>query len=84
MTHERQPNQPLVIYPLPPQLPTNPYLDQLYGAMTAPDIQVRRIRPRFAVPELLLGHGPRILHLHFFDELTQRPSKRQTIVRSLL
>ena len=52
--------------------------------MAAPDIQVRRIRPRYAVPALLLGRGPRILHLHFFDELTQRPSGRQTAVRSLL
>jgi glycosyltransferase involved in cell wall biosynthesis len=52
--------------------------------MAAPDIQVRRVRPRYAVPELLLGRGPRILHLHFFDELTQRPSKPQTAVRSLL
>jgi glycosyltransferase involved in cell wall biosynthesis len=52
--------------------------------MAAPDIQVRRIRPRYAVPALLLGHGPRILHLHFFDELTQRPSQLQTAVRSLL
>ncbi|MDQ2997480.1 MAG: glycosyltransferase family 4 protein [Chloroflexota bacterium] len=84
MIHNRQPGQTLTIYLLPPQLPTNPYLDQLYGAMAAPDIHVRRIRPRYAVPELLLGRGPRILHLHFFDELTQRPSKRQTIVRSLL
>ena len=75
---------PLTIYPLPPQLPTNPYLDQLYGAMAASDVQVRRIRPRYAVPELLLGRGPRILHLHFFDELTQRPSERQTATRSLL
>jgi beta-1,4-mannosyltransferase len=73
-----------VVYPLPPQLPTNPYLDQLYGSMAAPDIQVRRIRPRYAVPALLLGRGPRILHLHFFDELTQCPSKRETAVRSLL
>src|SRR3954454_8531023 len=80
----QQSARPLTIYPLPPQLPTNPYLDQLYGAMAAPDIRVRRIRPRYAVPALLLGHGPRILHLHFFDELTQRPSQLQTAVRSLL
>ncbi|MEO7911418.1 MAG: hypothetical protein ABIV47_17365, partial [Roseiflexaceae bacterium] len=72
MMHARQSGRRLTIYPLPPQLPTNPYLDQLYGAMVAPDIQIRRIRPRYAVPELLLGSGPRVLHLHFFDELTQR------------
>jgi glycosyltransferase involved in cell wall biosynthesis len=81
---DQQSGRPLVVYPLPPQLPTNPYLDQLYGSMAAPDIQVRRVRPRYAVPALLLGRGPRILHLHFFDELTQHPSKRQTAVRSLL
>jgi glycosyltransferase involved in cell wall biosynthesis len=73
----------MVIYPLPPQLPTNPYLDQLYGSMSAPGVEVRRTRPRYAVSELLLGRGQRILHLHFFDELTQRPSKRQTAIRSL-
>lgn len=81
---EQQSGRLLTVYPLPPQLPTNPYLDQLYGSMAASAIQVRRIRPRYAVPALLLGRGPRILHLHFFDELTQRPSKRQTAVRSLL
>jgi beta-1,4-mannosyltransferase len=81
---DRQSGRPLTVYPLPPQLPTNPYLDQLYGSMAAPDIQVHRIRPRYALPALLFGRGPRILHLHFFDELTQRPSKRQTAVCSLL
>jgi beta-1,4-mannosyltransferase len=91
MTHDNknlqfhlQSGRLLAIYPLPPQLPTNPYLDQLYGSMAAPDMQIRRVRPRYAVPALLLGRGPRILHLHFFDELTQRPSEPQTAVRSLL
>jgi glycosyltransferase involved in cell wall biosynthesis len=84
MRSDQQPARPIRVYPLPPQLPTNPYLDQLYGSMAAPDIQVRRTRPRYAVPALLLGLGPRILHLHFFDELTQRPSKLQTVLRSLL
>jgi beta-1,4-mannosyltransferase len=72
------------IYPLPPWLPTNPYLDQLYGPMAAQDVAVRRTRPRYALPGLLLGHGPRILHLHFFDELTQRRGRIQTAGRSLL
>src|SRR5262245_6078593 len=72
------------VYPLPPQLPTNPYLDQLYAPMVAPGVEVLRVRPRYALPALLLGRGSRILHLHFFDELTQRPSWLQTAIRSLL
>jgi beta-1,4-mannosyltransferase len=47
-------------------------------------VDVLRSRPRYALPALLLGYGPRILHLHFFDELTQRPSQAATAVRSLL
>jgi glycosyltransferase involved in cell wall biosynthesis len=47
-------------------------------------IAVRRGRPRYELPALLLGGGPRILHLHFFDELTQRPGYWQTAARSLL
>jgi glycosyltransferase involved in cell wall biosynthesis len=31
-----------------------------------------------------LGRGPRILHLHFFDELTQRRNQATTAIRSLL
>ena len=71
------------IYSLPPQLLNSPYLDQLYGAMTNADVTVRRIRPRYAVPEMLRTRGPRILHIHFFDELTQRHSQLQTAGRSL-
>jgi beta-1,4-mannosyltransferase len=52
--------------------------------MRAQGIDVLRSRPRYAVPALLLGHGPRILHLHFFDELTQRRSQAATAARSLL
>jgi beta-1,4-mannosyltransferase len=74
----------LIIYPLPPHLPTNPYLDQLYAPMTAQGVEVRRYRPRYALPAMLLGRGPRILHLHFFDELTQRHSRLKTAARSLL
>ena len=49
-----------------------------------PGIAVRRDRPRYALPALLLGRGPRILHLHFFDELTQRHGRIATALRSLL
>jgi glycosyltransferase involved in cell wall biosynthesis len=73
----------LRVYPLPPQLPTNPYLDQLYRPMTEMEVSVRRLRPRYALPELLLGHDARLLHLHFFDELTQRPAQLATATRSL-
>jgi beta-1,4-mannosyltransferase len=75
--------QSVVVYPFPPQLPTNPYLDQLYAPMAALGVDVRRMRPRYALPRLLLGCGPRILHLHFFDELTQRPGTLSTATRSL-
>jgi len=80
----RQSGRPLTIYPLPPQLPTSPYLDQLYAPMHAQGVHVLRSRPRCAVPALLLGRGSRILHLHFFDELTQRRSQAATAARSLL
>jgi glycosyltransferase involved in cell wall biosynthesis len=74
---------PLIVYSLPPQLLTSPYLDQLYAPMAALGVDVRRGRPRYDLPALLLGRGPRILHLHFFDELTQRPSRGATAARSL-
>jgi beta-1,4-mannosyltransferase len=77
-------NYLLIVYPLPPQLPTSPYLDQLYAPMAAQAVEVRRDRPRYALPALLLGRGPRILHLHFFDELTQRPGQAATAARSML
>src|SRR5262245_50249860 len=72
------------VYPLPPPLPTSPYLDQLYAPMAALGVSVQRGRPRYELPALLLGRGSRILHLHFFDELTQRPGRAATAVRSLL
>src|SRR5262245_38692809 len=81
-THDIRP--PPIVYSLPPQLPTSPYLDQLYAPMATMGIDVRRGRPRRVLPALLLGRGPRILHLHFFDELTQRPSRAATAGRSLL
>lgn len=73
------------IYPLPPDLPTNPIFDYLYGPMTsnAPDIQVQRLRPRYALPALFSGRGPRILHVHFFDELTQRQNQHATAARTI-
>jgi beta-1,4-mannosyltransferase len=81
---DRQPSRSLTIYPLPPQLPTSPYLDQLYAPMHVQGVDVLRSRPRYALPALLLGCGPRILHLHFFDELTQRRGQVATAARSLL
>jgi beta-1,4-mannosyltransferase len=77
-------DNPLTVYSLPPQLPTSPYLDQLYAPMAALGMDVRRGRPRYDLPALLLGRGPRILHLHFFDELTQRPSRAATATCSML
>ena len=75
---------PLAVYPLPPQLPTSPYLDQLYAPMADLGVDVHRGRPRYELPALLPGRGPRILHLHFFDELTQRRGRTPTALRSLL
>ena len=83
MPGQHAPARTLTVYPLPPQLPTNPYLDQLYAPMAAHGIAVRRGRPRHELPRLLLGRGPRLLHLHFFDELTQRPGRMATALRSL-
>ena len=73
----------LTVYSLPPQLPTNPYLDRLYAPMAAYAVLVRRGRPRAELPHALLGTGPRILHLHFFDELTQHSSAAQAAARSI-
>jgi beta-1,4-mannosyltransferase len=72
------------VYPLPPQLLTSPYLDQLYAPMPTWGVDVQRTRPRYGLAALLLRRGPRILHLHFFDELTQRASRGATAIRSLL
>ncbi|NOK61270.1 MAG: Glycosyltransferase involved in cell wall bisynthesis [Chloroflexi bacterium AL-W] len=84
MTHtsKQETHSPIKVYPLPPQLLTSPYLDQLYTHMQETSIDIRRLRPRHAIPELLLGRGKRILHLHFFDELTQHLRQWQTILRS--
>jgi glycosyltransferase involved in cell wall biosynthesis len=74
---------PLIVYPLPPVLPGNPYLDLLYQPIAALGIHIRRDRPRHALPALLARRGPRIVHVHFFDELTQRPSAWATAARSM-
>lgn len=73
------------VYPLPSDLPTNPIFDRLYTPLAeqASDLVIRRLRPRYALPALLFGGGKRILHLHFFDELTQRPQRSATIMRSI-
>lgn len=73
----------VTIYPLPPRLPTNPYLDLLYAPMGGCGLHIWRRRPREALPALLAGRGARVLHLHFFDELTQRPGRLTTAARSL-
>lgn len=71
------------VYPLPPQLLNSPYLDQLYAPMPALGVDVRRVGPRRSLPALLAGSGPRLLHLHFFDELTQRPGRAHSAARTL-
>ncbi|GAB4196575.1 MAG: hypothetical protein OHK0022_14230 [Roseiflexaceae bacterium] len=78
MTHT-----PITVYPLPPRLETNPYLELLYAPMADLGVEVRRPRARAALAELLRGGAGHILHLHFFDELTQRPALAQTVARSL-
>ncbi len=77
--------RPLRVYPFPPVLPHNPYLDLLYGAMEGlPGVQVRRLRPVWReLREMTLGRGPCLFHLHFFDELYQRPRRVTTRLRAL-
>jgi hypothetical protein len=62
------------IYPFPPQLTYSPYLDDLYAEL-ATSFTIDRRSPRRSIPALLVGRGARILHIHFFDTLIQRPSK---------
>lgn len=74
----------ITIYPIPHQLATSPYLDQLYAPLARrADLQVRRAGFRPAVAALLRGPDTRIAHWHFFDELTQRPSRLATAARTL-
>lgn len=68
------------IHPFPPTLAYNPYLDALYGVLE-PHYTIDRRSPRRAIPALLFGQGARILHLHFFDEVVQRPAKLTTWMR---
>ena len=72
-----------IVYPFPPALPTNPYLDLLYAHMP-PWVDIRRPRPaRNGIARLLRGEGRALLHLHFFDELCQRPGRMDTAARTL-
>lgn len=72
------------IYPIPRQLTTSPYLDQLYAPFDAwPDLDIRRVPFRQAIRQLLGGSGQRVAHWHFFDELTQQPSSLGTMTRTL-
>ena len=75
----------ITVYPIPHQLLTSPYLDQLYGPLAQyTDLAVRRVGFRSTVVALLRsGAGARIAHWHFFDELTQRPSHLATAARTL-
>lgn len=63
-----------IICPFPPQLTYSPYLDDLYAELTS-SFTIDRRSPRRTILALLVGRGPRILHIHFFDALIQRPSK---------
>jgi glycosyltransferase involved in cell wall biosynthesis len=74
----------LISYPLPPLLPGNPYLELLHRPMTALGVVVRLGRPRSELPALLGDGGARVLHLHFFDELTQHRHAAQTIAHTTL
>jgi len=76
--------QPTVtVFPLPPRLPFDPYLDHLYGAMTEPRVRIRRSgRARSALLRLLTPHGARVWHLHFFDEVTQRRGRAAARLRT--
>ncbi len=71
------------VVPLPPHLPHHPLMDMLYTPMAALGVEVRRERPRVAIPALLGGTGARVLHLHFFDEIVQRPSRAASLLRTL-
>lgn len=71
------------IHPFPPTLAYSPYLDELYGVLE-PHFTIDRRSPRRAIPALLFGRGARILHVHFFDEVVQRPSKFTTWFRYVM
>ncbi|MER3544893.1 MAG: hypothetical protein C4311_09935 [Chloroflexota bacterium] len=76
------------VYPIPPVLRDNPYLDLLYTPMAGrPEVEVRRTRPlRRSLLALLTTPAPHlpstVVHLHFFDEICQRPSRAETAIRT--
>ena len=72
---------PITVYPLPPQLTYSPYLDALYAACDPQEFIIDRRSPRRSVLTMLFRAHPRILHLHFFDAIIQRPSKFVTWLR---
>lgn len=74
----------ITIYPIPRLLATNPYLDLLYAPFAAwPDVQIARQPFAQTLRHGLLHGGQRVLHWHFFDELTQQPSQAVTALRSM-
>lgn len=76
------------VYPIPPVLRDNPYLDLLYTPMAGrPEVEVRRTRPlRRSLLALLTTPASHlsstVVHLHFFDEICQRPSRVETAMRT--
>ncbi|GIV97695.1 MAG: peptidase M14 [Herpetosiphonaceae bacterium] len=75
----------MIVFPFPPDVPSNRYLDLLYTSLAQhSDLAVRRLRPARRIPRELWRAGPRaILHLHWFDGLLQRRSLLMTGARSL-
>ncbi|XSG76054.1 glycosyltransferase family 4 protein [Herpetosiphon llansteffanensis] len=72
------------IYPIPRLLTTNPYLDLLYTPFAAwPELRIMRQPFAQSLRAGLLQRDNRVLHWHFFDELTQRPSQSATALRSM-
>ncbi len=72
------------IYPIPRLLTTSPYLDLLYAPFAAwPDLRIVRQPFGQTLRAGLLQRDQRILHWHFFDELTQQPSQAATAARSM-
>ena len=70
------------IYPIPRQLLTNPYLDQLYAPLES-QLELRRVGVAQVLRETLKNPRGAIIHWHFFDELLQRRSRFATQGRSL-
>ncbi|WP_110513290.1 glycosyltransferase family 4 protein [Herpetosiphon llansteffanensis] len=72
------------IYPIPRLLTTSPYLDLLYDPFVAwPELRIMRQPFAQSLRAGLLQRDNRVLHWHFFDELTQRPSQSATALRSM-